>query len=225
MLRPSLRTRSRRPRRPCMPRAHLRAGRFSNTSVLPAPRAYSIKNKTVVLKVLGAILLARAEFGRLDGVLLLLTWLEVRARPAPRTVRRYLLPLRRRLWREPNCSWISLQRQTSSTNGGPPSTSSSVSPTATLRGHRARRSCDTTARCKPMSTRPVEPPPWCMLPPEGQDRRPAGPITTPTPPPRRTRGLDATSAKFFMNGNKRTLEPASSVEERRGVSQTCAVTS
>lgn len=168
-------------------------------------------------------MLTRAEFGRPGGVLLLLTWLGVRAQPAPCTVRHYLPPPRRKPWREHNYSWISLQRQTRSTNGGPPSKASSVSPTATPRGRRAHRSHGVIARRKPMSTRPVEEPPRCTLHPEGQDRRPAGPITTPTPLRRRTRGLDVISAKFSTSDNKRTLEPASSAEERRGVSQTCAL--
>ena len=51
-----------------------------------------------------ANMLARARHGHLDGILLLPTQLEVRAYPAPRTVRHCRPPLQQKLWRELNCS-------------------------------------------------------------------------------------------------------------------------
>ena len=59
--------------------------------------------------------------------------------------------------------------------------------------------------------------------PEGQDRRLAGSTPTAAPPRRWTHELVATSAKFSMNDNKKTLELASSAEEKRDVNPTSAL--
>ena len=56
--------------------------------------------------------------------------------------------------------------------------------------------------------------------PEGQDLRLAGSTSTATPPHQQIHELVAISAKFFANGSKKTLELASSVEEKRGVNRT-----
>ena len=74
-----------------------------------------------------------------------------------------------------------------------------------------------------MATKRVEVQLPCNHHPEGQDRRLAGSTSTATPPHRRIHELVAISAKFFMIANKKTLELASSVEEKRGVSQTSAL--
>src|SRR6187399_50259 len=123
-----------------------------------------------------ANMLARARHGRLDGILLLLTWLEVRAYSAPHTVRHRHPPLQQKLWRELNCSWTTLERQTRLTTGGPPFRVSSASPTATLHGSRVHRSRGKSARHEPVATRSVGVLPPCTLRPEGQDRRLAGSI-------------------------------------------------
>ena len=60
-------------------------------------------------------------------------------------------------------------------------------------------------------------------PPEGQDRRLAGSTSIATPPHHRIHELAAISAKFSKNDDKKTLVLASSVEEKRGVSQTSAL--
>ena len=57
----------------------------------------------------------------------------------------------------------------------------------------------------------------------GQDRRLAGSTSIATPPHLRIHELVAISAKFFMIDNKKTLELASSAEEKRGVNQTSAL--
>ena len=46
---------------------------------------------------------------------------------------------------------------------------------------------------------------------------------SPGPPRQRTHELVATSAKFSMNDNKKTPEPASSAEEKRDVNPTSAL--
>ena len=74
-----------------------------------------------------------------------------------------------------------------------------------------------------MATRLVGVPPPCTPRPEGQDRQLAGLTSTPTPPRCQTRELVAISAKFSKNDDKKTLVLASSVEEKRGVSQTSAL--
>ena len=76
-----------------------------NHCALSAPKA---KIKLVVLMALKTNMhvnmLARAKYGRLDGTLLLLTWLGVRACPAPHTVHLCRPPLQQKPWRELNCS-------------------------------------------------------------------------------------------------------------------------
>ena len=133
---PGPRTRPRRPRRLYMHRAHLRRRKTDSVMVFAVPYVCWTKIELVDLGVLKtsmhANVLARARHGRLDGMLLLLTSLEVRAYPAPRTVRHYRPPLQQKLWRKLNCSWITLQRKTRSTNGGPPFRVSSATPTTTL---------------------------------------------------------------------------------------------
>ena len=74
-----------------------------------------------------------------------------------------------------------------------------------------------------MATRPGEVRLPCTLHYEGQNRRLAGSTPTAAPPRRRTHELVATSAKFSMNDNKKTLEPASSAEEKRDVNPTSAL--
>ena len=51
----------------------------------------------------------------------------------------------------------------------------------------------------------------------------AGSTSTATPLHRRIHELIAISAKFFMIDNKKTLEPASSAEEKRDVNPTSAL--
>ena len=166
---------------------------------------------------------APARCGRRDGTLLLLTWLGVRARPSPRTVHLRRPPPQQKPWRGPSCSWTILRRRTRPTNGGPLSRASSASPTATLRGDQAPRCRGRTAGREPMATRPGEVRLPCTLHYEGQNRRLAGSTPTAAPPRRRTHELVATSAKFSMNDNKKTLEPASSAEEKRDVNPTSAL--
>ena len=67
----------------------------------------------------------------------------------------------------------------------------------------------------------VQPP--CTLHPEGQDRRLVGSTSTATPLHHRIHELVVISAKFFMINNKKTLEPASSAEEKRDVNPTSAL--
>ena len=74
-----------------------------------------------------------------------------------------------------------------------------------------------------MVTKTVEVPPPCTLRPEGQDRRLAGSTSTLNPPRRQIHELVAISAKFFMIDNKKTLELASSAEEKRDVNPTSAL--
>ena len=64
----------------------------------------------------------------------------------------------------------------------------------------------------------VQPP--CNHHPEGQNRRLAGSTSTATPLHRRIHELVAISAKFFMIGNEKTLELASSAKEKRDVNPT-----
>ena len=71
-----------------------------------------------------------------------------------------------------------------------------------------------------MATRPVGVQPPCTPRPEDQDRRLAGSASTATPPRHQIHELVAISAKFFMNDSKKTLELASSAEEKRGVNLT-----
>ena len=105
---PSPRTRLRRPRRPYAHRAHLRKGGTSSVIAFTAPYVRWPKIKLVVRVAfktsMHASMLARAGHGRLDGILLLLTSLEVRARPAPRAAHHCHPPLQQKLWRELNCS-------------------------------------------------------------------------------------------------------------------------
>ena len=74
-----------------------------------------------------------------------------------------------------------------------------------------------------MATRPGEVRLPCTLHYEGQNRRLTGSTPTAAPPRRWTHELVATSAKFSMNDNKKTLEPASSAEEKRDVNPTSAL--
>ena len=74
-----------------------------------------------------------------------------------------------------------------------------------------------------MVTKLVEVQPPCTLHLEGQDRQLAGSTSTATPPHRQIHELVAISAKFFMIDNKKTLEPASSAEEKRDVNPTSAL--
>ena len=60
----------------------------------------------------------------------------------------------------------------------------------------------------------------CNHHPEGPDRRLAGSTSTASPLHRRIHELVAISAKFFTIDNKKTLELASSAEEKRGVNRT-----
>ena len=76
------------------------------------------KGKLEVRGTLRAIVLARARRGRRGGTLLLLTLLEVRAYPAPRTARLRSPPLQRKRSQGRNCSSTSLQRQTRPKTGG-----------------------------------------------------------------------------------------------------------
>src|SRR3954470_16227986 len=140
-----------------MHRAHLRRRRTGSVVVLMVPYARWTQIELADLGMLQASMranvLARAKHGRLDGILLLLTQLEVRAYPAPRSVRHHHPPLQQKLWREPNCSWITLQRPTRSTTGGPPFRVSSASPTATPHGSLVHRSRGKTTRRELMATR------------------------------------------------------------------------
>ena len=63
----------------------------------------------------------------------------------------------------------------------------------------------------------------CNHHPEGQDRRLAGSTSTATPPYRWNHELIAISAKFFMIDDKKTLERASSTEEKREDNPTSAL--
>jgi hypothetical protein len=107
-VRPSPRTRRHRPRRPCAHRAPLRRRGTSSIMAFAAPYVRWAKIKLVVLVALKTNMhvnmLARAKYGRLDGALLLLTWLGVRARPTPCTVHLRRPPLQQKPWRELNCS-------------------------------------------------------------------------------------------------------------------------
>ena len=96
-------------------------------------------------------------------------------------------------------------------------------PTATLHGGRARRRRGRVAGREPVATKRVEVQLPCNHHPEGQDRLLAGSTSTATPPHRRIHELVAISAKFFMIDNKKTLDPASSAKEKRGVSHTSAL--
>src|SRR3954471_3307954 len=107
--------------------------------------------------------------------------------------------------------------------GGPPFRASSVLPTATLRGSPVRRNRGRSPRQGLMAPRLAGVRPPCTPHTRGNGRRLAGPTTTTTPPHRRIRELDATNAKFFTNGRKKTLGLASSAEEKRGVNQTSAL--
>ena len=67
----------------------------------------------------------------------------------------------------------------------------------------------------------VQPP--CTLHPKGRDRRLVGSTSTATPPHRRIHELVVISAKFFAIDSKKTLELASSAEEKRDVNPTSAL--
>src|SRR3954463_1525212 len=112
---------------------------------------------------------------------------------------------------------------TGSTAGGPPFRASSVSPTATRRGSPMGRSRGRPSRREPMGPRLAGVRPPCTLRTSGSGRRLAGPSTTTTPLRRQTRELVATNAKSFTSERKKTLEPASSAKEKRGVNQTSAL--
>ena len=71
-----------------------------------------------------------------------------------------------------------------------------------------------------MATRPVGVQTLCTLRPEGQDRRLAESTSIATSPRHQIHELVAISAKFFMIDNKKTLEPASSAEEKRDINPT-----
>ena len=132
-------------------------------------------------------------------------------------------PRRRKLWRGPSYSWITILRPTRPTNGGPLSRASSSSLTVTLRGDQAPRCRGRTAGREPMATRLREVRLPCTLHYEGQNPQLAGSTPTAAPPRRRTHELVATSAKFSMNDNKKTLKPALSAEEKRDVNLTSAM--
>ena len=74
-----------------------------------------------------------------------------------------------------------------------------------------------------MATKRVEVQLPCNHRPEGQDRRLVASTSTVTPLHRRIHERVVISAKFFMIGNKTTLEPASSAEEKRDVNPTSAL--
>ena len=74
-----------------------------------------------------------------------------------------------------------------------------------------------------MATKWVEVQLPCNHHPEGQDRRLAGSTSTATPPRHQIHKLVAISAKFFTIDNKKTLELASSAEEKRDVNPTSAM--
>ena len=105
-------------------------------------------------------------------------------------------------------------------NGGPRFKVSSATPTATLHSGRARHRRGRVARREPVAMKRVEVQLPCNHRPEGQDRRLAGSTSTATPLHRRIHDLVAISAKFFMIGNKKTLELASSTEEKHDVNPT-----
>ena len=86
-----------------------------------------------------------------------------------------------------------------------------------------RRRRGRVAGCEPVATKRVEVQLPCNHHPEGQDRRLAGSTSTATPPRHRIHELVAINAKFFKNDNKKMLALVSSVEEKRGVSQTSAL--
>ena len=60
----------------------------------------------------------------------------------------------------------------------------------------------------------------CTVHPDGDDRRLVGSTLTATLPRHQIREFAAISAKFFMNEQKRTLEPGSSGEEKRALNPT-----
>ena len=74
-----------------------------------------------------------------------------------------------------------------------------------------------------MATRPVGVQPLCTLRPEGQDRQLTGSTSTATPPRHQIHELVVISAKFFTNDSKKTLELASSAEEKRDINLTSAL--
>ena len=92
-----------------------------------------------------------------------------------------------------------------------------------LHGGRVRRRRDRTAGREPVATKRAEVQLPCNHRPEGQDRRLAGSISTATPPHHRIHELVAISPKFFMINNKKTLELASSAEQKRDVNPTSAL--
>src|SRR3954470_23287186 len=87
-----------------MLRAHLRKRGTGSVMVLTVPYACRTQIELADLGMLKASMhanvLARARHGRLDRILLLLTPLEVRAYPAPRTVRHRSPPLQQKLLAE-----------------------------------------------------------------------------------------------------------------------------
>ena len=74
-----------------------------------------------------------------------------------------------------------------------------------------------------MATKQAEVQLPCNHRPEGQDCRLAGSTSTATPPHHQIHELVAINAKFFMRDSKKTLEHASSAEEKRGVNLTSAL--
>ena len=114
------RTTGRTPKPRCLCTHHvpLRRCQTSNEVVPEVPYACWDVAKPAGRGTLKASILARARRGRRGGTLLLLTLLEVRAYPAPRTAR-HSPPLQQKRSQGRNCSSISLQRQTRPKTGGP----------------------------------------------------------------------------------------------------------
>ena len=83
-----------------------------------------------------------------------------------------------------------------------------------------RRRRGRTAGREPVATKRAEVQLPCNHHLEGQDRRLVGSTSTVTPLHRRIHELIVISAKFFMIDNKKTLELASSAEEKRDVNPT-----
>src|SRR4051812_26191751 len=96
------------PRRPNSLRAPPRRRRTSSVLAPTVPYARWTQNGPVGPKALRASkrtsVVERAWRGCLDRVLLLLTWLGVRAHPAPRAIRRLFPPHQQKLSRELNYS-------------------------------------------------------------------------------------------------------------------------
>ena len=100
-----------KPRCPCTRHVPLRRCQTSSDAVPEVPYACWDVARPAGHGTLKANVLARARRGRRDGNMLLLTWLEVRACPAPRTVRCRFPPLQQKPWLGLSCSSTSLQRR------------------------------------------------------------------------------------------------------------------